>query len=1075
MAVSKDHYYRLSSEVPQERIEAATSLLSELAEVNSKEDWQYALNRLVKGLITTKQSARFGFSMALVEVIRELIYRSEPEYEDITVESYLELVLKTTTLKAAMKGKEERSVLFGRLFGFQVLLNSQVLLDSKLVTDETTIFKFIGALIELSTLKSWLRETAIYTVCQFIKLLENESSEISPKVKSRVFLEILQCTNDQGFNLSTEGIAVYLSIPVSERSTLAEQIQNPKSNWKNGDPFAKGNLPTLAKALKDVEVINPEDDEDDNAENKKQNGKNKQQKGSWSPRIPFVWDLILANFNESSARVSEATDDTSKSQSKKRKKHSQSPSKKSKNEEDDNKISLKEFWKVVIDESLFSEKASHERKYWGFEIFIKFFTSGDLESIQYLFSPNLLRCLINQSAKQNRMLNKISIKALESIVEEAKVHPFKAPIAVAKLTDEGVGGCWNFDLVTKSRTVDNLLSVFGKQTEEQTNTHQEIVLIELRDILESKFKTALEEQNEDASMTDDTTETFKKSNDSILKWCLDKLLLLIRANKNMFNEQSGSSVKFVEDIIKMLIKYGFFAPKSSNRVSLNIRNICQDRLNSILADIINLRRIDKSTWSSYVIKYISKLETSSKYVSLTDFDEELTALKEETLKTLNSISELSKLTESASKRDQLYCFELMFSLVLVQLYMGDDETVQVINEIKVCYEETFVGKEDDSDPVDSSVVLTEIILSFVSRKSTLLKKFANTVWEFFLCGKDEVTGKSRLNESSLTLLYDVLYARENKQGQDNLFEGEGEFEVDSEDNEDEDENKDGEEKNSDSDNGTEDEDSPSESSDSEDEEESKEDLLTELDKETNIKLAKALGIPAAPSGEVKFEDLDSSEDDEYESDSMDDEQMMAMDDQLSKIFKERQSAISAMPNGNKRKVEVMEAREHMIFFKNRILDLLEIFNKIQPNSQLNLTAIKPLVTLINFTLDKNLGVKAHKLLKTRISKTKVTLEDFELYYTTEEEKKEYKDSLLQLIGEMQKTVSSTKSSNQAHTLACSQACITISKNLINLDESYLESVLDIYTSSLKEWALNPKSKLQASLFFDFINWINAKR
>ncbi|KAG2734084.1 hypothetical protein G9P44_003609 [Scheffersomyces stipitis] len=1075
MSVSKDHYYRLSSEVPQERIEAATALLSELAQVNLKPDWDYALNRLVKGLITTKQSARFGFSMALVEVVRELIYRKEEEYADISISSYLSLVLHNSQLKSSMKGKEERSVLFGRLFGLQVLINSQVLLDPELIADEQILFKFIHALIELSGLKSWLRETAIFTLCQFIRLLNSEECKLNDNLKSKVLVQILQDVNDQGLNLSTEGIAVYLSIPRSQRQLLAEKVVSPTANWKHGDPFAKGNLPVLAKALKDVEVVDPEDDTGE----KKQNGKGKQQKGSWSPRIPFVWDFILENFNESNPSVSETEDETSNS--KKRKKHSHSHSKKQKIVDDESRISMKEFFKVVIDESFFSEKASHERKYWGFEIFIKFFQNVHSGQVQYLFSPNLMRCLINQSSKQDRMLNKISIKVLESIIEESKVHPFKAPIAVSNLTNESVGGCWNFDLVTKSKTVDSLLSLFGKQPEESHVTHHDIILLELKDVLQSKFKAALESQETDS---EESTESFKKSNDNILKWCLDKLLLLIRANRNVTED---NDVEFVEDIIKLLIKYSFFVPVNSNKVSINIRNICQERLNSILSDIINQRRPDKSSWSGYCVKYITKLESSSKYQNLVELDEELTTLKAETLDTLASIDEFGGMTQNPAKKDQLYCFELMFSLVLVQLYMGDEETVQVLNEVKLCYEDVFIGREDEQEEVDTSVVLTDIILSFVSRKSTLLKKFANIVWEFFLCAKDETTDRIRLNEDSLKLMYDVLYARENKQGQAGLFEGDGEFVEEGKDGEGsqdenkEDEDDEKEEESDEDEDEDEDEDDDiqneegDESEDSESDEEgvSRDDALTELEKETNLKLAKALGIPTEESGEVKFDELDSSEDDNYESDSMDDEQMMAMDDQLSKIFKERQDAISTLPSGNKRKADVMEAREHMIFFKNRILDLLELFNKTHPNSLLNLTTIKPLVSLINLTMDKNLGVKAHKLLKTKISKTKIN--DFEVYYATEEEQKTYKDSLLDLIKELQHTASHTKSSNQAHSLACSQACITLSKNLINLDRAYMEKVLDVYSVSLKEWAMDSNNNLSSSFFFDFINWINAKR
>ncbi|KAK6464587.1 DNA polymerase [Scheffersomyces coipomensis] len=1051
MAVSKDHYYRLASEVPKERIEAATSLLSDLIEANSKEDWEYALNRLLKGLITSRQSARFGFSMALTEVLLELINKNSEGYEEITIDYYLDLLLKTTQLASSMKGKEERSVLFGRLFGLQVLINTKLLFNAEACKDES-LFKFINCIIELSNLKSWLRETTIFTLHQFIRAFLSPASDHSKDLKDKVIIAILQVTNDQGLNLSSEGVAIYLSIPKENRSKLASHIVNEKANWKNGDPFTKGNLPLLAKALKDVEVADPEA-----GENKQKGNKNPKQKGSWSPRIPFVWDLIIQEFN-----TSNESEEVSNENSKKRKKSSNNDSKKKKHSSSSSSeptdVTVQEFWKVVIDDSFYAEKSSHERKFWGFEIFIKFLKElTSIESIQYLFTSNFMRCLVNQTSQANRMLHKISTKALKVITEEAQSNPEKVPIIFNRLIDETNGGSWNFDLITKSKTVDSLLTVKGDDK----------IIADLKNILIQSFNTALDTQ-EDI----DNQNTNKKSNDNKIKWSLDKLLLLIRRNLTIIN------AKDIEDITKLLIRQTFFHSSDQPQVSENVKSACQERLNSILADIINLKRSDNISWAYYCLKYIFKLEESSKFKNLIDFDEELLVIKQETSVILKSISELMTITKSESKKDQLHCFELLYSMVLIQMYMGDDEAVQVIGELNLCYENTFSDETDDG--VDTSVVLTEIILSFISRKSNLLKKLAFTVWEFFVCGNDQ-SGKIRLNEASLQLLYDVLYSKENKEGQQKLFEGEDEMVAD----DDEDEEKDNEKDEDEEDKDDEDEDEDNSDSDDEESEESEEedeeevatdkDKLSEIDKETNLKLAKALGIPTAESGEVKFEDLDSSDDEEYESDSMDDEQMMAMDDQLSKIFKERQDILSNISTGNKRKAEVMEAKEHMIFFKNRILDLLEIFNRVQPNSLLNLTAIKPIITMINLTLNKELGVKAHKLLKTKINRTKITDEDVQKYYPSKKELKDYKESLLTLIIDLQTELNSKKSTSQGHSLACNQACIIISKNLVAIDTSYLENIIEIYSSSLKNWALNPKSNIQPSLFFDFINWLNSKR
>ena len=67
-----------------------------------------------------------------------------------------------------MKGKEQRAVLFGRLFGLQVLINSQIII---LKSEPEDMLQFVEILMELSNFKNWIRETGIFTLIQFIKLL----------------------------------------------------------------------------------------------------------------------------------------------------------------------------------------------------------------------------------------------------------------------------------------------------------------------------------------------------------------------------------------------------------------------------------------------------------------------------------------------------------------------------------------------------------------------------------------------------------------------------------------------------------------------------------------------------------------------------------------------------------------------------------------------------------------------------------------------------------------------------------------------------------------------------------------
>jgi DNA polymerase phi len=1045
MSVLKDHYYRLASDLPNERIEAASALLGELVNVDSKDDWDYAYNRLVKGLVTSRQTARFGFSMALTEVIRELVTR----LLDFTVPLYLNLLKEVTTVKSAMKGKEERSVLFGRLFGFQALINSQVLINHTYCNGDI-VHQFIQQLLELSNEKSWLRESATFTLCQFIKVLDSDECDLGADLVRNAYIFVLQETNNQKLNLSTEGIAIYLSIPNAD--SLVKEVTNVNSGWKNGNPFSKGNLPVLAKALKDVEIVDEDEEQKENG-----NSKKKLQKGTWTPQIPFVWDLIISHFNEFGVGADEDAED--EEMGKKRKKTSSKKSNKM-SKTISELVNLKEFWLVVIDQSFFSEKSSHERKYWGFVIFQKFLQSlSRPEQVQYLFTPNLLRCLINQTGQSDRYLNKVAGQTLATIQQVSKKNFLKSPYMLSKLTSKSNGGCWNFDLVSKSKTVDSLISI--SKTDSSNMNEREIrhTLEKIRDVFVSIFEEVSNQET---------------INETILRWTLDKLLLLVRSNKSLITEMKKGD-KFVEGVLQFLISLSYF--QKDTEIPANTRKYAQEKLNAILSEVINMKRSDGSSWSLYCVNCIISLEENDKYQPQVEFDDEIKEVKSETICMLDNIKELNSLAKETFKKEQFYCFELMFSMVLLQLYLGDEEAVQVLGELKLCFEDTFINEGDDED-FDASIVLTEIILSLVSRKSALTKKLVNIIWGSFLCETDEKTGKLRISDSNLQFLYDVLIARENKDGQKKLFEGEGEYRAEDEEEENasenhsDDENEDDKDENEEE-NDEEDEEDDSDDSDSDD---SDGDDVSKIDQETNIKLAKALNLPTTESGEVKFSDLsDSDGNGDYESDSMDDEEMMAMDEQLSNIFKERKDALDKVVTGNKRKADVLEAKEQMIFFKNRILDLLETFCKVQPNSHLNLSMISPILTLINLTLDKNLGTKAHKLLKSRISKTKIDAKQLQLYYPTSQEISDYKDKVVALISKIQGDSHATKSSNQSYVLACNQACIILSKNLIGVDESYLEKVIEIYCESLKKWAMSEKSNIQPSLFFDFINWLNTKR
>ncbi|CAN3372082.1 hypothetical protein DIURU_000386 [Diutina rugosa] len=992
MAVSRDHYFRLGSDLPDEQIAAAAALIGELKAADDAAEWDYAHRRLIKGLTTSKQSARYGFSVALTEVLSG---------QSMTTDEFLDQLDAATEVKSSMKGKEQRSVLFGRLFGLQALLNSKRLYQDY---KQAEVDRWLNTLVKLASERSWLRETAMFTLVQFVKAVMT-ADDVSDKAKQELATAVLELVKKLGLAMSCEGVAVYLAIP--------QKMIKVESGWKHGFPFAQGNLPKLAKALKDTEVA--EDDEET---------RRKSQKSTWSPQLPFVWDMVLAHFNQVQS----------------------SPSKKAKHDT----IGFKELWQVVVEEGLFNEKSSHERKYWGFEILAKFVVGlNRAEDVAHLFTPNVMQTMINSSTQKKRYLHNIAVKAIEALQQAASANCGKGPVILDKLLKRA----WNFDNLTKTKTIDKLLVVNNSGSEFE----QQSALNELVDIFKAR------------SQSDHEPEA---------KWGLDRLVQVVRSNRSVIVSLGATGDAVMESVLGFLVRLSLFPSEAS----AGVVKYAQDKLNSVLAEVVFNPRADKQSWSLWCINEIVALE--KKQPLAVEFDDELKACKNDALQYLGIVSELQD-KSPAEFRPQLYCFELMFSMVLLQLYLCDEEALQVLGELRMCFEQTFLAELDNGE-FDTSVVLTEILLSLSVRKSSLTRRLVSTVWGSFMCTRND-QGDLHVTPKALDLLYEVLVTKENKQGQLNLFEGEGEYgpenEGDDDDDDEDDSQKEDDDSSSDSDSDSdsddedddddeaekkanpskkaeddddEDDDSDTDSSDSNDNANTKD----QLDEETRKKLAEALGV----DNEVKFEDM--SSDDDLSESSMDDDEMMEMDGELSRIFKERRDALEAIESGNKQKKEAEDAKEQMVFFKNRVLDLLEVFNKAEPNHPYNLTMIPSLLDLIRMTTDKNLGVKAHKLLKTKVSKTKVPAKEVQ---------EGDADNFMEMLKLVQDKASQSKCS-QSYSLACGQACIVLAKNIVSMDATKLDDVIDVYTQSLKTWAApGSKSKIQPSLFFDFINWLQSKR
>lgn len=387
-------------------------------------------------------------------------------------------------------------------------------------------------------------------------------------------------------------------------------------------------------------------------------------------------------------------------------------------------------------------------------------------------------------------------------------------------------------------------------------------------------------------------------------------------------------------------------------------------------------------------------------------------------------------------------------MTILQVYNGDTEAVSIIHELDTCHQS--ISEKQNLVGSESFDILLEVLLSFLAKPSALFRKLAGQVFAIFTA---DVTS------DGLQSLVEILEKGESLAGQQDLFDqdidgvedgmSDNDLEISSDVEMIQDvsagsaENSDlisEDEQNSSAD---------SETSDQESEEDSDEEKIDEELAKFDAMLADTLKT-SQPSGNAALSDSSSDEE-------MDDEQMMALEPHLTKIFQERKKTTS-------KKREKKDARENVINFKNRVLDLLLIYVKKQHANALALQLILPLLRLVRISTSKQIAEKSFSLLKEYFDACKgkelpVPGEGGEIWEILDEIHAEAKLDTSKLHGN-----------------ACSRSSLFVVKVLVALDENNYGRAVDVYSESQKQWYLDTKSKTQPTLFTEWINWsINTRK
>ncbi|KAG0229067.1 DNA-directed DNA polymerase [Actinomortierella wolfii] len=982
-------------------------------------DVLYALKRLLRGLPSDREAARQGFSLALTELLIGL--------EFLSASIIIKMLLHFTEIKG-MKGKEERNQMFGRIFGYMSIIQSGLLTRPSATADD--IKTIVNDLVEYSQEKSYLSECCHQVMVNLIPQI-TKFPESNKYIVEKVFAEGVN-TPDQlsvAMALKDHLDTINAQLPKQEQIQWTKVLGRP---WKHADIFHVSNLKYLAQLLKETS-----------------SEEGAQPSSNWRQRIHPVWDRVLDHYFDPAQFTAQSA-------------------------------SFQDFWNVVIDASLFDANSSHERKFWGFQVFERALPHLKDDQLPLVFTTNFMRCFVNNLSSEDRFLNKAAKHTMAAMHAVAEKNEAVRLTLVIQLLDKNP----NFDQLSKSKTVETLLGGL-----DVTNIQRYL------QYLRNNF---LNHEVSDSNSADRARQI-----DIRRQWAVDQMFALFR------NSRVPREELWISSILSFFLINAFFEIKRVDQKSKYVEahalpkpvlskathDHCKARFYSMMAELstmaplapkkaedgehINYSRklngtmLDGTFWCSHALSMMTDLEKNKNFTPIITLDERASEAKKEALALISKIQEKSKKANKDIKA-QYKAFELLFVQMVLQLYVEPVDSANILGELHECYNKVFAppakksaaakaskkrkstaedDEEEEEDELQPVEVILDILLSFLIKPSALLRHVSEQVFVIF-CDKMTKTG--------LELLLSTLSTKDNK---DDMF---GEEEADDEEHDHEhsdDEEDEGESEDDDDDEDEEDEEGESEDMDIDDDPE--EDVP--VDEDLRKKIAEALQMQNGGA------DDNSNEDSEEE--LLDDDQMMAFDEKLSEIFKQKKLA----------KAQERDAKQTLVHFKNKVLDLLELFVKKQSHNELVLELIVPLMSLVLVpsTSNKPVHDKINALLRFKLAKIK----DY-----PRECNEEHVFEILTQVHDLAKKAPDAKFSS-----LCGELSLLLIKVLIGGEDSGTilveakapttdkkkgkgkgkdstntldanhQRIVTLYIASLKEFMTRKNSNLSAKMFLEFID------
>ena len=408
-----DIYDQLAVEDSSKRLKAAHQLLTRVSTAGSTgdADIRTIITRLFRGLSSGRKAARLGFAIALTEILTTISpSKSNSSLATIPPAQVVDILEEATSTEGNASGQDERDRYIGRVFGAEAIIQSGILMSS---TDRYQWKRVLEIIFSVSQRKPWLRQECGWILHRFVTSKSTQDKQAHVE-------DIIKIMNSRKVFRTPEGVAIWLAAKKRfPEADLSDHV------WKYKHPLAVKDISNLADVMKNTRSGRLEDDQS-------------QGSATWSPSLHFAWQVVLESLHTTSPHGS---------------------------------MSFAEFWRVVVDEGLFSEGSSSERKSTGMLVWAMMLAVAPAESLNFLFTRNALHSLITTLHGQDGYLRKACQGVLDCFQRRFNVSDETRPsdvlgkciTALIESTDFA-----RFDTLTKTNTITTILDV--TDTAEQKDT-----------------------------------------------------------------------------------------------------------------------------------------------------------------------------------------------------------------------------------------------------------------------------------------------------------------------------------------------------------------------------------------------------------------------------------------------------------------------------------------------------------------------------------------------------------------------------------------------------------------------------